>query len=395
MPPINRNGKNGHTGNGKSGERNPVADRIAKLGLGEREPVVGEVLGERIVYDQDDGTTTSFEDLAEVIDEVAYLIPGWIPRGMVTGLVAHSKVGKSALALGGFALPILLGGKRPWFDGTPGPGPLKPGFVLWCDTESTGSINLTRVRQWGIPLRNLKNPFPTKDELFIPVDIDNQAHIDRLERVICKYGIQLVILDSWRGAHAGDENSSKAVAGLLALARLCEKTGAACVVIHHTGKEDSDKDPTVDCARGTTAFLAAVRAQIVLDRPDPKSAWRRMQVKGENLGTAPDPIGFQITSTGILFGDAPIRPKKENEKAKELNDGVDWLRKNMKIGVTCDAGDLEALADNCGRTIRTIRRAADELGVRKVAIREGGKIVRWEWTRPAEGGSATPTGRNM
>src|SRR5262249_29154486 len=150
-------------------------------------------------------------------------------------------------------------------------------------------------------------------------------HIDRIRRVVCKYRAPLVIVDSFRGAHDLDENRSLIVKPLRALGGIAEETGTAVVLIHHARKMAVDEDLTINAGRGSNAFLAAVRCQIAIDRPDPDSEWRRVQVLGENLGVAPAAVGFRYAAGGLEFGPAPARPAKATEKDR----ATAWLRSKM------------------------------------------------------------------
>lgn len=166
------------------------------------------------------------------------------------------------------------------------------------------------------------------------------------------------------------------------LGAIAEETGAAVVLIHYAKKMSVDEDMTIDAGRGSNAFLAAVRCQIAVDRPDPKSEWRRVQVLGENLGIAPPPVGFRITDTGLEFGAAPERPKKATEK----DSAEAWLRGRMQPGEVYRSVDLLAEAAQHGHAERTVRKAATEkLGIKPRPVREGGHVAAWEWVLP-EGG---------
>ncbi len=173
-------------------------------------------------------------------------------------------------------------------------------------------------------------------------------------------------------------------------AGVCEQTRAAAVVLHHTKMLSVDEDLTMHCSRGSTAFLAAVVSQIVIDIPDPRpnlrDAWRRLQVLGENLGIAPKPVGFRISDAGLTFGEAPKRPPKP---PTEKDDAEAWLRGRMKPGEVYKASEIIDAAVQHGHAERTVRKAVTEkLGVKPKPVRKDGKIAEWEWVVPVPGGKS-------
>lgn len=314
----------------------------------------------------EDDTTGSWEELAAENQRVRYLLKGWVPYSMLTGLVGEPKVGKSAFALWGLVRPVITG--RSWFTHQLG---APPGYAVWCDTEHRAAVNLDRAAKWGLPVRNILTPFKDRREV---VNIDNPEHIKRITAVVNRYKAGLVVVDSYRGAHARDENNSTIAVGLQALGGICEETGVACVVLHHAKKMQVDEDLTINCGRGSNAFLAAVACQIAIDRPDPKSDWRRVQVLGENLGIAPPPAGFRVTHKGLEFGQAPTRPAKEKRESG-ADRAEEWLRGRMKPNRWYPAGEVIKDAEALGFShTGTLQRAKAALRVR---TRKTGKGHEW------------------
>jgi hypothetical protein len=315
--------------------------------------------------------TASWEDVAKVVDGTRRLVRRWVPYGMLSGTVAQPKVGKSAFVLWALVRPLVSG--LGWFDGLPGPG---PGCVVWCDTEGSVGINIERAKAWGLPLDRINVPY--QDDPFRRIDLDAAGDIDRIFSVVCRCKARLVVVDSFRGAHGGDENNSRIGRGLQNLAGIAERSKAAVHVIHHTGKLPEDAELDANSGRGSNVFLAMVRCLIGIDRPDPGSEYRRVRVLGENFGAAPPPVGFRFTDKGLAFGPAPTRPKKEaKETGKDRAEA--WLKARMKPGEWCEAKQLEAEAEALGFSpTGTLQRARQALGV--VApdnVKKVGKTWRW------------------
>jgi hypothetical protein len=321
--------------------------------------------------------TLSWADLAADNAGIRYLIDGWTPYAMLTGVVGQPKAGKSAFLLGAVVGPIVTG--RSFFTGQ---AVAEPGYVVWVDTERRLALNMDRARKWGLDVNRIQTPFADRKETF---SLDRPDHIQQLSDVVNQYEPEAVILDSYRGAHSGDENNSRISTGLLAFAGVCEETGTAGLVVHHTRKMRFDEDIDMNSGRGSGAFLASVVCQIAIDIPDPapgpRDATRRVQLLGENLGVAPQPFGFRITETGLVFGPAPSRPAKE-QKETGKDRAVAWLKTRMKPGREYLSADIVAEAEAAGFSATgTLQRAREELGV---LIRKDGQTKHTFWRVPAD-----------
>lgn len=360
--------KPGTNGNGHSTSPSPernasvIGEQIA-LATSLRQPDVMKIGRDGYIPAPVDDSA-SWADLIEANSKVRYLLKGWIPYQMQTGVVGDSKAGKSMFLQWAVVRPIITG--CDWFTGQLA---AEPGYVVWCDTERRAAVNMDRAIRWGLPVERIITPFNDKYKLF---NMKDPEHIKRLMDVVCRYQARAVIVDSFRGAHRGSENDSAMDAALKDLGSVCEQTGTANPIIHHTKKtriegEEAGGEPTLHCARGSSAFLAAVACQLVIDIPDPrpnlKEAWRRVQVLGENLGIAPAPVGFRITDMGLEFGPAPRRAERER-KESEQDRCRKWLDAKLPPGSRCDAHVLitEAGAMGWDQT-GTLQRAKTALGI--------------------------------
>lgn len=324
-----------------------------------------EIKSARYVDDPKHETST-WADMEKIISGVKWLIPGWVPQSMLTGLVAEPKMGKSGFALWGLIRPIVTGCN--FFTGHPCSD---PGYVLYCDTERSAAINIERMRKWGILTDRILMPFKDPNKI---IDINEQETIDRIHNVVCRKNVKHIVVDSYRGSHKRDENKSCTYSGLQNLGGICEETRVGCSLIHHAGKLIVGEDLTLNCGRGSNAFLAAVRCQIAIDRPDLKSDWKRLQVLGENLGTCPTPVGFRFRDWGLEFGLAPQR-HQQDERTTRKGDAKQWLLDNMEPNVWMDAGPLIEEAAEAGYPYSgSLSRARNSLGIKTEKF---GKISKW------------------
>jgi hypothetical protein len=314
----------------------------------------------------------------KLIAGIRFLVRGWLPFAMLTMVLGPPGVGKSIWVLFALVRPIICGGLN-WFHGLI--GPTEPGNVLWCDTEGSAAINAQRIKDFGLPAERIKVPY--EDDPLVAINLNSEEHLAQIEAVILKYQIKLVVIDSLRGAHGGEENSSKMAEPLQRLAEIGQRTGAAIIVIHHTRKLQADEEISDNSSRGSNAIIAMVRSQIGIYQPDPKNEWRKLLMLKENLGLRPTPIGFRISSAGLEFGPAPDRPHKHTEKDR----AAEWLKAHMQPGRWYKAADLEDAAAKAKLSETALRRARDDLGITKPdhlrRVKDG-----WEWKLPQGVGKA-------
>jgi hypothetical protein len=347
-----------------------LRDPFGRIQTGTDEILIGSDLH---LLEEENGNVqgATMADAAKLVAGVRYLVREWVPFGMVTGIVAEPGVGKSAFALHAIARPIVTGCQ--WFTGAKGPP--KPGYVLWCPTENDMAITLQRMRDWGIPLDRIILPF--KDDPLAAVNLTCDEDLEKVEALVNKYRTMAVVVDSLRGGHDGDENNSRVGRVVQSLASIAERTRAAVIVVHHTKKLMVDEEITANSSRGSNAILAMMRSQIGIDKPDLKSRWLRVRVLKENLGIAPRPIGFQVTSKGLEFGASPEKPRKQTEKDR----AEVWLRDHMEPGHWYPSGELLEEAEQFGYSANAIQRAREAIGIVKpdhVRKTKDG----WEWSLP-------------
>ena len=296
-------------------------------------------------------TAATMADAARIVKEVRFLVKQWVPFGMITGVIAEPGMGKSAFVLYALARPVLTG--CGWFTGMSGPE--EPGHVLWCATENDLAITVDRAKRWGIPMNGILMPF---EDPLASLNLMDDEHVARIEELVNQYRPPLVIVDSLRGSHDGDENNSRVGRILQSLAAVAERTRTAMVVVHHTRKLMVDEEISANSSRGSNAILAMMRSQLGVDRPDVASKWCRLRVLKENLGIAPQPVGYNVTDAGLVFGQAPERSSRTTQKAG----AIAWLRARLTAGWHC-AAEVLADADQFGFSTNSVQRAREDLGI--------------------------------
>ncbi len=329
----------------------------------------------RLIYACDPASSfypfPTWADLAKHLPAIEWEWPGWIPRGLLTLLVGASGEGKSALAL---ALCACVTKGRQWPDGTPVGN---PGAVVWCETESAQAVNLERAHKWGLPLDRIY--MPRVNDILDTVRLDTPEGWASLEEACRLPDVRLVIVDSLSGAHRRDENSAEIRDLLTRLANLAQHTRLGMMASHHIRKRglfDSGKID-LDRVRGSSVIVQWARVVLAIDRPNPEyepDRVRLSQIKN-NLARFPEPLGFEISDSGVYFGEAPEVPKAETQ----LDKACDLLLALLGKGPVFST-DLQDEARGAGVSWDTMKRAKDRLGV--VAVRDG-KTGKWSWSLPA------------
>jgi len=361
-----------HNGKGNLVLPAPQGKNLINKSLKDRPRVRQLKIASTDYVESDDDATDSWADMEQKVEGTEWMIPYYLPYGELIGIIGEPKKGKSFLALA--TVQRVITGVD-WFTGK---RVAEPANVVWCDTEKRAKINLGRAKKWGLDMSRIKLPF--KGEPFRAIDLDNKEHIDRLFNVVCRYKCELVVVDSFRGSHRGEENSSKIVVPMQNLADIGAETNAAVTLVHHTKKMHEGEEIVANSGRGSNTFLQMVSSQLVVDQPNPKSKWRRLQVLGENLGVAPKERGFLITNDGLKFGDAPKPPKKKSRQ----DEARTWLLVNMEPGKDYDASEIISRGVDAGHSMRMLQRASNNL-VNKETVRNSKNVITGhKWTLPPQ-----------
>lgn len=332
--------------------------------------------------------TASYKEVAEHVKGIRWLVQDWIPYGLMSGVIGMAKAGKSSWVLGALVLPIITGTPFPFLEF--GPRLSGPRKVLWCDTEGMMGAIVQKLIEWGVSDEhrdNLLTPYLDPRDYFSRVDLEDPGDVQRIKDVISQYKTPLMVVDSYRGAHKRDENSSQTDLVLRNVVEIAQETKVAPHVIHHTGKLKDGEDLNADNARGSNTFLAAVRSLVGVedlsprsDKP-PRNPWRRVRVLLQSFAPNTAPHGFRFKADGIEFGASPERPRKETRKegAKE------WLQLRLAPDRWYESAEILGDALRFGFSANAVQRAREELGITTAAgnVRSRAGDGKYEWRLPA------------
>ena len=323
----------------------------------------------------------NIKEVAGMFDDTEWLWDGWIPRGYLSMIVGRPGAGKSYVAAW-LASNAILGGKFP--DGHDSELDRKTSEIMWIDTEASHALMVQRLKIMGGPLTRFFWPLdPTNPgESFPAVNLAKQKWAEIVADMAYSNKPAWIFVDSLRGSHGSDENSSDMQTVLATSAAIARDVHCGFTYVHHLRKAAPGETPevTLDMVRGSTAIVAVARVVIAIDAPDPLRPEKRMRVIKSNLAEMPEAIGISIGAGGpLVIGDIPKPPKRFSavDKAKE------FLLVRLRLG---PAPQQELIEDAEAQGISTIslRRAQRDLGV--VATKTRGINGYWQWALPAHEG---------
>jgi len=298
------------------------AMRAALHGDPEEAAIIGELMKSTRL--KASGIYRSLKDVADQLPPIRWSWPNWIPRGMVSMLVAAPGTGKSLMVLD-LARRVMTPNST-WPDGTM---ILSNGPVIYIDAEGVPQLHNERAKDWQMDTSKLyMMPDPLSAGLET-VDLTDELWRDRLIEMTYNLRPEMVIIDSLGDVNSKGENNVEDVRELLNwLTRYTLDFQIAMIIIHHLRKKGGNAFMDLlsqDDVRGSSHIVAKARSLLGLsmikngDGDEGDSDWRRLEVLKTNLCKKPEVIGVELlpglNSTPVLrYGQAP---KVEKAATKE------------------------------------------------------------------------------
>ena len=317
---------------------------------------------------------------------LTWLMGGFLAKGVVTGLVGLPGAGKSTFArrvvatlTRGLTLPSLLP------EGSQPPRGLGPTRVLWWGGEEAADSmvkpGLEAVQADPRYWRFL--PGAATDTRL------DEAGIDRVFRVCSLHDCGLIVIDTLEDLQPDNANLNDGASARRILRPLmlrCQESGVAALVLRHEGK--AVRRNGVHVGAGSIQLIAALRATFLLvqrEDEDHRLLPDRQLVPAKVNISCPRSISLRLENvTRVLpdFDGEPVEqliPVAEFGKLGDLT--ADDIIHGGKADNTSEMGTPEKLleewlqdgpvrkvdlirsAKEAGFTERTLRRAADTLGV--------------------------------
>lgn len=333
-------------------------------------------------------------------EPVRWLWHSWLALGKLHILAGAPGQGKTTIALA-FAATVTSGGR--WPDGAR----CAPGNVLvWSGEDDPADTLLPRLIAAGADRNRVH--FITGARLngelqaFDPAR-DMAALQAQAERI---GNIRLVIVDPVVSAVTGDSHkNTETRRALQPLVDLAASMDAALVGITHFAKGGQGSDPTQRVV-GSIAFTAVARVVLVAAKVKSEEGEDRRILARSKSNIGPDEGGFEyhieqseplpgIHASYAAWGASVEGTAREllsdpNEdddgKASAQDAAADFLLQVLADDVV-PAKEVESEAKAAGIAWRTVRRASDDLNVKK-RKGDGGK---WYWSLPHSGNLSNMT----
>lgn len=220
--------------------------------------------------------------LGELIDlpEPEWLLKRAIPRNGLVALYGPPKSGKTFLALD---LALSVGSGREQMHGLA----CERGKVLYVLAEGGAPMMGNRARAW-LASKGVDD----SDVAVLPsaVILSSRKSVDALLDDMAGERWDLVVVDTLARCMEGDENSVKDMnAAIRGCDLIRERTGAAVMLVHHTGKDQTKG------MRGSTALLGAIDGSMRM-RPLGGSSIE-LSVPELRHGEPPEPAALSLQPT--------------------------------------------------------------------------------------------------
>jgi len=313
-------------------------------------------------------------------EAVEWLWPPWIALGKITGIVGDPGAGKSQLSLA-IAAAVTRGGQLPGDDRRES----DPADVLLVNYEDGLADTIRpRAERCGANLERVHVIEGQSDSPQGEIFPFSLAHIPALTRELeARPEAKMLIIDPISALLAGvDSHKDAEVRSALApLTAVAEHRRIAIVFVAHLNK--SQATAALYRVGGSIGFVGLARSIILVGR-EQESGRRALASLKNNLAPQPEPVEFAITEDGIAWlGEAPDldadrllaappQAKRPRDEAKE------FLRELLADG-PMPKRDVDTQARRGDFSERTIRRAADDLGV---IAEKRGYNAGWHWRLP-------------
>jgi hypothetical protein len=211
-----------------------------------------------------------------------------------------------------------------------------------------------------------------------------EKHLPLLEDAIGDYGIDVVCIDPLTTIMSGRDRNAEGDTrdALTPLIKLADRRNVAIMGLAHVGKPGPGQRTAAQRILGATAFHALAR--VVWMTVAAKDERMALGVVKSNLAMKPEPLLWSRAEDGPIVWHGV----SEESVDELLQEGVSRAPRADAEGFLCEvlaagsmaSGDIEQQAKGAGISWRTLRRAADTIGVKK--WKEGGMDGRWYWRLP-------------
>lgn len=344
--------------------------------------------------EEDDTDDGQFRLVARSMDKVEeenvdWLWPGYLARGMVSMLEGDPGLGKSYAAMM-IAKGVCDGLKLPGMTTR-----TKPAKVVYCDLENSAQ-HVTKKRLAANGLVNTQNYIQVESAFAL----DNEDHIEALYELVEHHRPALLVIDPigyYTGS--GDTHKASEVVQMLApLIGVAQRFQCAVLVCRHLTK--NTKTSALYRGQGSIAFAGGVRIAMTAGYlpGEPVDGWRGIVQIKNNIGemvkgaltfmieSIPDTDQHKgrsrlvwgdvvdMTANDVLSHEGPS--KGEEDKASSV---IQFLQDLLNDGKRMPEHKVKRAADARSLSMKSLRKHAEAAGV---TIKSGGfggvKEAQWK-----------------
>lgn len=329
-------------------------------------------------------TITSLESVVK--EDVVPVWPKRIFKGKLTIIAGDPGLGKSYATLA-IAARVSLGG--PWPDGS-GDAPLGNVLLVSAEDGLADTVkprlellgaDMTRIFSLGLTVRKGEAEF----------SLSLKEHMPQIEQKVHKLQITLLVVDPILALTGKvDTHKSAEVRSVLApLAAMADRMGCAVLAVMHPNKNSTEGNLLYRIS-SSLDFAAAARSVMVVGKHPDNQELRVMATVKCNLSAIPQPMLFKFTQEGCFAWEgttdidvSQIMATPDREEPSSRVEAKGFLE-DILADDAVPAKKVLAEAKECGIAEKTLRRAANEMGVDICRLgqrgHQGGGA--WVWRLP-------------
>jgi putative DNA primase/helicase len=333
-------------------------------------------------------------------EKVRWLWPGRLALGKLSIIDGDPGQGKSVITLD-IAARVSTGTPMPgdpptWVpDGFARGDPA--GVLVTCAEDDIADTVIPRLASHGADLGRIGYIPLGRDSEGRLVPLSIPRDLGRIEAAIGDLSARLMIIDpitAYLPESVQTHNDASVRRALTPLADTAQRTGCAIWLVRHLNKDT--KGPAMYRGGGSIAFSGSTRAALITaPHPDQPGISVLARVKG-NLSVTVASLAYRLVPDDEnecphvqwdgpvdIDADRLLRGKDKRLDAPARDDAADLLRDLLADGPVNASEATKLVADNAGCSERTVRYAAERIGVAKTRLRDpAGKTAGWVWQLP-------------
>jgi putative DNA primase/helicase len=307
-------------------------------------------------------------------EEVEWLWPNVIPRGMVSLFAGHGGIGKSTVAL---SIAAACSRQAPLPDGTRAP---LLNTLICAAEDSAAHTTVPRLLALGADMDRIQIVQGVVTDGGDPAWLQLRQHIQAIESAVVEHHLGLAIIDPV-SSYIGDANSdreSDVRAALMPIVNMAERTGCSVLLIRHVSKT-GDGYRAASRILGSTAWHDVPRSVLMLaeapedHQPDQREDGTRdrvltLGVVKNNLAHKPAALRCVQTRDGLLRWEGVSAVSIDEcfayrpESGSVQKDAESWLREQL-TGGSKPTSAIDDAARDAGISRASLKRARASLKV--------------------------------